>query len=51
MNIGDILKSVMTFPEEGADNSHLRSNSKDGHWHDSKQWHEENAHLIYTGDE
>ena len=43
MNIGDLIKSVMTFD---GDASQLRSSQEDGHWHDSDQFHEENTDLI-----
>ncbi len=48
MNIGDLIAGVMTFD---GDASQLRSSEETGHYHDSQQWHDENDHLIYTGDE
>lgn len=43
MNIGALIESVMTFD---GDASQLRSTAAE-HFHDSKQWHDENAHLMY----
>lgn len=47
MNIGSLVASVMTFD---GDTSQLRSTATE-HYHDSKQWHDENAHLMYVGEE
>lgn len=47
MNIGALIVSVMTFT---GDASQLRSTETE-HYHDSKQWHDENAHLMYVGED
>jgi len=46
MNITEMLKQTMQTAENGDDDNHLRSNSVDGHWHESDQFHNENSHLI-----
>lgn len=47
MNIGALIVSVMSFD---GDVSQLRSTAIE-HYHDSKQWHDENAHLMYVGED